>query len=294
LAQWGWFLMVTAAVVILVTAGLLVDLNSPARADDKPNDSPAASDAANKAERASRLALMRGRAEIFEIARLIDGESQQEKLCSEPVLRYSDQPRGFVDATLWCWGTPGRPAAIAKVEMVVDANGAPFWQYCLASIADGPIAVDFGGARRFATNKAGIELKPVPGATAPDDKPAPRLRQMKELFARFSATIHSKHVDTKELVQQEMRPLASPIHLYANTDVNDGAIFGLTTNGTNPDLLLLVELRSVAGMPKSWHYGIVRMTDGELHVRIDDNEVWNSPYQAPRITWTSVFLRRTE
>ena len=248
---------------------------------------------ADKRQREARLTGMRERAASFKVERIVDGDRRPVEFHSIPVFRYSDQPRGFVDATLWCWGTRGRPAAIAKVEMVVDGNGAPFWQYCLASIADGPIAVDFG-VRRFATDKPGIEFKPVPGAIAPQDTPAARLRQMKELFARFSATIHSKHVDAVDLVKQEMRPLASPIHRYSDADVEDGVIFGLTTNGTNPDLLLLVELRSDGGTATTCHYGVVRMTDGELHVRFDGKEVWDSPYQAPRITWTSVFLRRTD
>jgi hypothetical protein len=249
--------------------------------------------AADKQQREARLTVMHERAKSFEVERVISGNRQPVELHDTPVFRYSDQPRGFTDATLWCWGTPGRPAALAKLEMVVDDKGATFWQYCLASIADGPLKVDFG-VRRFATDKPGIEFKPVPGAIAPQDTPAARLRQMKELFARFSATIHSKHVAAEELVKQEMRALASPIHRYGDADVDDGVIFGLTTNGTNPDLLLLVELRSVGGLPKTWHYGIVRMTDGELHVRFDDNEVWSSPYQAPKITWTSVFLPRTD
>ena len=262
---------------------------------DEPG-SEAQSDGTDKREHEARLAAMRDRAKTFEVERTAAEDRETVLLRDAPLFRYSDQPRGFIDAALWCWGGEGRPVALAKVEMVVDDRGAPFWQYCLASTAERPIAVRFGGAARFATSKPGVEFKPVPAAPAPHDKPAGRLRQMKEVFARFSATIRSKHVDGKDLVSQEMRPLASPLHRYAEpgAGVVDGLVFGLTTNGTNPDLILLIEAGADGIKPSGWRYALVRMTDAELRVRIDDQEAWTSPYPAPRTTWTSVFLPRPE
>lgn len=274
--------MVAALVVLW---GCLASLNPLPASEDANSQS-------DKQQREARLASMHERAKTIEVQRVAEGNRELVALHDLPVFRYSDQPRGFVDATLWCWGATGRPAAVAKVEMVVD-KGKPYWQYCLASTADEPLEVNFGGVRRFTASQPGIEFKSIADANVPQDTPAGRLRQMKELFARFSSTVHSRHVDSDELVKQEMRSLPSPIHRYAGAGVDDGVIFGLTSNGTNPDLLVFIELRSVGDQPKTPHYGIVRMTDAELHVRIDDHEVWNSPYQAPKVTWTSVFLPRT-
>jgi hypothetical protein len=48
-----------------------------------------------------------------------------------------------------------------------------------------------------------------------------------------------------EMQKQEIRRLATPVYRYADVGagLRNGVIFGLTTNGTNPDLLLLIELR---------------------------------------------------
>ena len=98
-------------------------------------------------------------------------------------------------------------------------------------------------------------------------------------MARFKATIHVLSLDS----QEEMRLLGTPIHRYGDTDsmLQDGMIFGLTTDGTNPDMLILIELRRDKEARREWYYGIVKMTADEVHVRLDDSEIWSSPHAAP-------------
>ena len=88
---------------------------------------------------------------------------------------------------------------------------------------------------------------------------------------------------------QEMRLLATPIHRYADagSGLQDGMIFGLTTNGTNPDMAIVIESRGKKDSPFEWKYGIVKMTIAEVHVRLDRKEVWMSPRNGPRETWDS-------
>jgi hypothetical protein len=107
---------------------------------------------------------------------------------------------------------------------------------------------------------------------------------MKELFARFSATVL---VDGNESLRQEMRRLSTPIYRYDDerAGLKDGVIFGLTTNGTNPDILIVIELRR-AQSDFVWKYGIVKMTYSDVRLRLDDSEVWSSPISAPKDTWT--------
>jgi hypothetical protein len=63
-------------------------------------------------------------------------------------------------------------------------------------------------------------------------------------------------------------------------------IFGLTTNGTNPDMLILIELRGEREATPKWHYGIAKVTYAEVHIRLDDTEIYSSPVAAPKETWT--------
>src|SRR4030095_3504486 len=128
--------------------------------------------------------------------------------------------------------------------------------------------------------KPGVMMRPIEKAPVPDDKPAGRLRQMKDLVFRFTATIL---VDGDEALKQEMRRLPSPIHRYADEGegLRDGVLFGLTTNGTNPDMLIVIELRGDPPHRAQWSYGIVKMTYAEVRLRLDNDEVWSSPVSAP-------------
>ncbi len=258
------------------------------RADERDNAEPPGS----KAQREARLSVMRERAAEFEVNQTGGGQRQHVPLRNEPVFRYTDQPRGFIDATLWCWVSKGRPVAMMKVEATANAR-APYWQFCVASLADGPIDVSFPTGRRLAAPRAGVVLRPFDNAPDPGDRPTARLRQMKELIARFAATIL---VDGKESLKQEMRLLPSPIHRYGDLSAGlvDGVIFGLTTNGTNPDMLIVIELRKDGETGARWDYGIVKMTYAEVHIRLDQGEIYSSPITEPLETWTYFQMPRKE
>jgi hypothetical protein len=243
-----------------------------------------------KAQRAERLVKMRELAGQFEMATSGGGDKKSFELRPDPIFRYSDQPRGFVDATLWAWGprgATGRPAVIAKVEAAINETRIPYWQFCVASLADVPVTANLGSERRLNATKPGFELRPIPRAPEPADRPAARHRQLKDLVSRFTATIDGKNLDAKELVKQEMRLLTSPIHRYADelNGLRDGMIFGLTTNGTNPDMLIVIELHATTKSALEWKYGVVKMTDADVHVRLDRDEVWVSLMKEPRETW---------
>jgi hypothetical protein len=85
---------------------------------------------------------MREQAKLFQVRRAAD-DRRVDSLRDEPVFRYSDQPRGFADATVWCWGSEGRPIALAKIDMAQRSNKTPYWNFCVASLADGNIDVEF-------------------------------------------------------------------------------------------------------------------------------------------------------
>ena len=104
---------------ILAVITVLTSTSVPALADEKPAESTEAA----SAQRSARLASMKTLAAQFVMKSARAGDKQPFELHPDPIFRYSDQPRGFVDATLWSWGPPGstgRPAAIAKIEAAVS------------------------------------------------------------------------------------------------------------------------------------------------------------------------------
>jgi hypothetical protein len=260
--------------------------------EDESTDAPEPASLVAKSEKEARLTAMREMAKRFLVRRAAD-EQRIELFRDEPVFRYSDQPRGFADATVWCWGSQGRPIVLAKIEMARLPNGTPYWNFCVASLANGNVDVELGKSFRLNTKKAGIEFHAMPAAPQPAEKPAGRQRQMKDLVGQFAATIN---VDVGRDTRQEMRLLPTPVHRYSDdaAGIRDGTIFALTTNGTNPDTLIIIELNGPAQTVPTWQYGVVRMTTGEVRIRLNGEEVWTWAQQPEKETWHYFKLPRKE
>ena len=56
----------------------------------------------------------------------------------------------------------------------------------------------------------------------------------------------------------------------------DGAIFAYA-NGTNPELLLLLEARRQGDSPPGWWYAAARLGRAELILKLGPRDVWSAP-----------------
>ena len=74
--------------------------------------------------------------------------------------------------------------------------------------------------------------------------------------------------------------LTSPVKTKSNCqrqslgETEDGALFGFTGTGTNPDLFLLVDLSKDDG----WRIGFAGMTADGLTARLADKAIWSVPH----------------
>jgi hypothetical protein len=208
---------------------------------------------------------------------------------ANPVFRYADQPRQFVDATLWVWTDRGRPAAFQKVEaMDFGERAPPQWQFCFASVSPDLLVAEWPTGRPFRATEPGVTFLSLPGAPPVAAGNAQRKRQAREIVRKFSARIVTNPADN---TTQEMRLLTTPIFDYADPQTRkfQGAVFGLSTNGTNPDVLLVLEVRSEADK-SHWHFAPARMTSGAVTLTYGDSRVWETKWlnadEGPFPTWT--------
>lgn len=217
------------------------------------------------------------------------GYQQEESgphLVDSPVFRYDDQPRRFLDATMWVWTDAGRPVAFEKIEVMMQ--DVPRWGYCFSSVADRLLAVKWADGRKFHSTAPGTEFEPLPAAPDVPARSTARKLEARKLVRDFSARILT---DDRANTSEEMRLLPAPIMEYTDPDTKQflGAVFGLTTSGTNPDLLILLEPRGVDDKP-AWHYAVGRMTTGGVTLKYRDKAVWQADYCPPRPTdfptWT--------
>jgi hypothetical protein len=219
----------------------------------------------------------RARAEAIEVKVKLAERAVKATVHSEPLMKYTDVPRRIEMATLWVWQDGGRPVALGKVEAYGFKEGMK-WLYCFASTSDGLVEGKWPDGRVFEARKAGVEWASIKGPV-PHETVAGRLRQMKELFGRFSATSRDDMLKTSD----ELRPLARPLHEYSapKHGVAQGIVCGFAANGTNPDVIVILEAENGADAkegPKSWRYGVVRMTTNGISVRLDKDEVFTRPY----------------
>jgi len=94
----------------------------------------------------------------------------------------------------------------------------------------------------------------------------------------------------------ETRTMPKPLFEYKDplTKLPLGAIFGMSSTGTNPDLLLLIEARRDGEGKLRWEYAHARMTSASVRMRLDETEIWSekSVSSADFDNWLFYFLRR--
>jgi hypothetical protein len=237
---------------------------------------------------------MQSYAEGTTVAVLTAAGAQPAEMVAEPVFRYSDVPREIPDATLWVWTRNGRPVAFQKVE--VNAwQGTSQWTICYASLADELIETRWPQRGIFKSTEPGVVFKTVPEAPAPAARALQRTLQIKTLKDRFSGSIEQGNGE-----YEPIRVLPTPIFQYTDPDTKLplGAIFAMTSTGTNPDVLLLLDARPDSDGNLRWHYGIARLTSAGHQVKLGDTVVWDDPSVPTNNpvfeTWTFYFLRRTQ
>jgi hypothetical protein len=262
------------AAVIVVVFGV-----HQSTAQDAPT--PARKDS----DRATRFNEMKQIAGSFHMAISDGGTRTPTKMVQEPLYRWSDPTRDFSDGTLWFWKSSGRPIAVVAVELYPQNKAfGTVWALEFTSLATGPIDVEGGehfdtryadlhpprvdGSLRWAPQKGGVEFREIPQAPLPATTEAERLRQMKDLVKRLSA---------REFFQAQsytLRLVSHPIDRYAEaaTGLMDGAIF-IYANGTNPEVLLLIEARRREGL-LNWSYAAAPLARASVTLSLDQEDVW--------------------
>jgi hypothetical protein len=244
-------------------------------------------------QRAQLLEQMRTLAQQTDI-KFVEGGTRPQ-LNPNPVFRYDDQPRRFIDATMWVWSVEGRPVAFQKVEAKYHVvTDKPEWGYCFGSVSPELLSVEWPGGRNFRSTEPGIIFRRIDNAPQVAPNGVAQRRQLRDLARRFSCRIVT---DPRNNVTQETRLLTRPLVEYADAKTEaPGAVFGFAANGVNPDVLILVEAREDAG-ELSWHVAPGRMTSSGVLLRYDDNAIWEVPWvnwnEAPFPTWTFFYMPRT-
>jgi hypothetical protein len=196
------------------------------------------------------------------------------ELRKEPVFEWSNPVRsGVQQGVVFLWLRDGRPAALGCVfSQPAQLPGRRVFHEFHALDTE-KLLVSRPNALNEWNPQAGLERKELPDAGVPAGTAAARLIQMRRLAQEFTG-----HEEDGAGKKWDLRLLPAPLYRYpaARSGVIDGALFTLvSTAGTDPEVLLLIEAREVDGKLR-WEYAFGRFSDRSLYVQRKDREIWSS------------------
>jgi hypothetical protein len=196
-------------------------------------------------------------------------------LHAEPLLRWINNVVREDDGMLFLWteGNNGRPVATAQFFLVQTQ-----WHHEFQSLSADPFSArsEDEDARGWTwePSRAGLTFVRADHIGPPAESANARLRQMKTIADRFTASVDP---DGTFANPEQLRLLTTPIYRYSATEqgILDGALFAFA-QGTNPEVLLLIEADATAPTAKVWRYGFARMSCFFLRVHRGGQLVWNA------------------
>jgi hypothetical protein len=230
----------------------------------------------DKAESLAKRMLPIYKKEIAEYSLAIETAPKKElERTKEPVFEWSNPVRqGLQQGAVFLWLRDGRPAALACIFS--QPEGLTLGRRVIHefhALDRDKLLVSRAKAVNEWKPQAGLGRKELPDAGTPAATRGARLVQMRRLAQEFTG-----HGVSPEGQRWELRLLPAPLYRYpsAKIGVIDGALFTLvSTAGTDPEVLLVIEAREVAGKTR-WEYACGRFSDRDLHVLRKDKEIWSS------------------
>jgi hypothetical protein len=200
------------------------------------------------------------------------------RLQEEPAFRLGKQYTDVLEGAIFLWfDEANRPGAAVQIFKLRYA-GAPLglWIHSFSSLSLEPLSAERDGRMVWSPRTPGVEFRSVPGAPRPGESTAQRSRQLRALAHAFHAAD-----DFRKQGWRDLRLLPTPIARYGapGTNVPDGAMFAFV-EGTDPEVVLFLEVRSGAGGPE-WHYALAPMTVFAVKASYQGRHVWELPDRKP-------------
>lgn len=194
-------------------------------------------------------------------------------------LRWSNPVSGVVDGGIFVWSDGRRPMVIGKC-FLNEAKEA--WGEAIQSVAPMSLTMSLEGREIWKPAGPGVTFHPVAGPTKPANTATGRLRQMREL-ARGVEVVGIW--GEKEASEWVLRMLTTPVYRYRSEPdrILDGAVFGFTQGGTNPEALILVELIEKDEGPQ-WQVAAARLSQYAVVCKIGETVIADLPRnETPKI-----------
>lgn len=210
-----------------------------------------------------------------DLFQIVPADDPATPLKHETIMRWANNSRGSQNGATMIWIKSGRPEAVCCIYP---------WQGQLLhefdSLSTGLIKGLRDGQVVWQPKSAGLTMTEIPNAMEPAATASRRKLQLRELSRQFKGIMTGWKDDDSD--REELRLLGQPLFTYQSTDpkVIDGALFAFV-QGTDPEILLLIEARSIGDAPPKWMYAFVRRTSGGLEGHHDGKLVWQADKHPP-------------
>lgn len=204
--------------------------------------------------------------------------TQPVEFNEKPVYNWTNVGEDTQYGHLFVWMRAGRPEAIGTIFSTRTSDSRQRKLiHEFHSLSTGklfPVTPE-NSAYRWAPER-GITLVECIEAPQVADSAPQRLVQIRQIARSFAAESRTREGQTWEL-----RLLPTPLVRYESkaNQIPDGALFAMVSSaGTDPELLLLIEARHPQGDEKTWkwHAAALRFSDKDLAVQRNGKPLWSS------------------
>lgn len=226
--------------------------------------------------RPNRLVTMAKLAGDVKLSRPAGNQPLPVPLVKKAGYRFSDPGRTHLDGTFWVWADQGRPAAVA--ELWTNRGSEADWFFGFVSLSPTPLSAEIGQGPPWQPQNTDTRFADIRKAPRPAPNAKQRLKQMRELAARFRA--HEIGDPNRTKFDLKLHP--EPVYRYqdANLGLVDGGLF-LICHAGNPEVVLMIETHQPKKGAAVWKYAVARASSAELHLVLDGQEVWSCPGANP-------------
>ena len=199
--------------------------------------------------------------------------SDEEKLTpmDAPLRRWTNPFLGIEHGLLVGWkDSNGRPMAVAQVYQWPTNRR---WLMEHQSLSESAMTFKSPGNPSWSPKKPGIEWTKLESkAPKPANLSRLRISQLKSIARRFRA----RDTNTDDPNGRDLHMIPAPSMEYAVPDdgIAQGALFTFVS-GTDPDVLLMIELRKDESKnSQSFYWAFAPMSTGKLWGYLDNKQVW--------------------
>lgn len=187
----------------------------------------------------------------------------------QPLLHWGNPARNGEDGAVFIWTADRQPALIGTCFTYVYRDRVQR-KHAFQVLGDSAIEGRHRNRIIWTPKENSLPYQLVPKAPAPAASPAARNVQMRMLARRFQVKLTQK--DGR---QEQCRLVPKPLYRYDENKPRQaaGAIFSFAI-GTDPEALLVLDLRDDAKGKPAWHYALARFTFYPLEGFLDDVSVW--------------------